>query len=88
MFTCIRTISAPASARAMAAAWPIPLVPPVTRAVCPSRENIWAVADAMLCIWRPGTSPGVGEALLRILIPGVLRILPALADARPHTPRL
>ena len=38
--TCIRIISAPHSANAMAAAWPMPLVPPVTTAVWPSRENI------------------------------------------------
>lgn len=36
----MRTISAPASASAMAIWTPIPLVPPVTRAVLPSRENI------------------------------------------------
>lgn len=33
-------MSAPHSANAIAAAWPIPLVPPVTTAVWPSRENI------------------------------------------------
>jgi hypothetical protein len=43
-YTCIKIISAPASARAMAAACPMPLVPPVTRAVCPSKENILAVS--------------------------------------------
>lgn len=31
---------APASARASVIALPIPRVPPVTKAVCPSRENI------------------------------------------------
>lgn len=43
-------MSAPASANAIAAAWPIPLVPPVTNAVCPSRENIFAVAVAIFVI--------------------------------------
>ena len=43
-YTCIKIISAPASARAMAAACPMPLVPPVTKAVCPSKENIFAVS--------------------------------------------
>ena len=38
--TCIRIISAPNSANAVALAWPMPLVPPVTTAVWPSRENI------------------------------------------------
>ena len=38
--TWIRMMSAPASASAIATACPMPLVPPVTRAVCPSRENI------------------------------------------------
>ena len=47
-YTCIRIISAPASANAIAAACPIPLVPPVTRAVWPSNENILAVAVAMV----------------------------------------
>lgn len=32
-------MSAPASARAKAIAWPIPRVPPVTRAVFPLREK-------------------------------------------------
>ena len=48
-YTCIRMISAPASASAIAAAWPIPRVPPVIKAVCPSRENIAAVAAAIFC---------------------------------------
>lgn len=39
MITWTRRISAPASARAIVMAWPMPLVPPVTKAVCPSREN-------------------------------------------------
>ena len=43
-YTCIKIISAPASARAIAAACPIPLVAPVTKAVCPSKENILAVS--------------------------------------------
>lgn len=52
-YTCIKSMSAPASARAIAAAWPIPLVPPVTRAVCPSKENNLAVAVfAMFCKTR------------------------------------
>ena len=37
--TCTRRMSAPASARAMAIAWPIPRVPPVTRTVWPEREK-------------------------------------------------
>jgi hypothetical protein len=37
--TWTRRISAPASASAMAIAWPIPRVPPVTRAVWPDREK-------------------------------------------------
>ena len=39
-FTWTRRISAPASARARVIACPIPRVPPVTKAVCPSSENI------------------------------------------------
>ena len=39
-FTWTRRISAPASARASAIARPIPRVPPVIKAVCPSSENI------------------------------------------------
>lgn len=35
----MRIISAPASARPMATAAPMPLVPPVTRAVSPCREK-------------------------------------------------
>lgn len=38
--TWTRRMSAPASARARATACPIPLVPPVIRAVWPSRENM------------------------------------------------
>ena len=38
--TCIKIIFAPHSANAIATAWPMPLVPPVTTAVWPSRENI------------------------------------------------
>lgn len=49
--TCINIISAPASASAMAAACPIPLVPPVTRAVWPSREKSLAVADDIVRVW-------------------------------------
>ena len=37
--TCTNTMSAPASARAKAIAWPMPRVPPVTRAVLPVKEN-------------------------------------------------
>ena len=39
-FTWTRRISAPASAKARAIARPIPRVPPVIKAVCPSSENI------------------------------------------------
>jgi hypothetical protein len=35
----MRMMSAPASARPMATAWPMPLVPPVIKAVWPSNEN-------------------------------------------------
>lgn len=42
--TWTRIRSAPASARAMATAWPMPRVPPVTTAVWPSRENRLGVA--------------------------------------------
>lgn len=45
--TCTRRMSAPASASAIAIACPIPRVPPVTRAVCPSRENS-CCTDAIL----------------------------------------
>lgn len=45
--TCTRMRSAPASARAMAMAWPMPRVPPVRRAVCPSREKSALVAIAV-----------------------------------------
>lgn len=47
--TWTRIRSAPASARAMATAWPMPRVPPVTTAVWPSRENRLGVA--MLVNW-------------------------------------
>ena len=40
LFTWTRRISAPASAKARAIARPIPRVPPVIKAVCPSSENI------------------------------------------------
>jgi hypothetical protein len=42
-------MSAPASARAIAIAWPIPRVPPVTSAVCPSRENN-CITGAMIVV--------------------------------------
>jgi len=42
-------MSAPASASAIAMACPIPRVPPVTRAVCPWRENI-AITPAILML--------------------------------------
>lgn len=48
--TWIRMISAPASASAVAAARPIPLVAPVINAVCPSKENIFAVAVPIFAI--------------------------------------
>lgn len=37
--TCTRRTSAPDSANASVMDWPMPRVPPVTNAVCPSREN-------------------------------------------------
>jgi len=49
-YTCIKMISAPHSASASAAAWPIPLVPPVITAVCPSRENIEKAEDAAIFV--------------------------------------
>jgi hypothetical protein len=59
-------MSAPASARARDMAWPIPLVPPVTRAVWPSREkSCWI--DVMVSCWggvRVRNALGMmGEAL-------------------------
>ncbi len=48
LFTCTRRISAPASAKASAMACPIPRVPPVTMAVCPSRENIDGSAEVVM----------------------------------------
>lgn len=49
--TWIKMISAPHSASATAAACPIPLVPPVTSAVWPSRENMFRVAEVMLFLF-------------------------------------
>ena len=47
-------MSAPASARAMAMAWPMPRVPPVTTAVCPvsekSEETVAAILIVVLCV--------------------------------------
>ena len=40
-------MSAPASAKASAIDWPMPLVPPVTSAVFPSSENIF-ITDSMM----------------------------------------
>ena len=42
-------MSAPASARAMAIDWPMPRVPPVTRAVWPSSEKS-CCTDVMLAV--------------------------------------
>lgn len=50
--TCARMISAPASARATAIAWPIPRVPPVTRAIWPLRENSSVTGGAMVSTVR------------------------------------
>ena len=50
LFTWTRRISAPASAKASAMACPIPRVPPVIRAVCPSRENIEGNAEAFIIV--------------------------------------
>jgi hypothetical protein len=50
-------MSAPASARASAIAWPIPRVPPVTMAVLPAREKrdgmdgVAGVEDAMVMVF-------------------------------------
>jgi hypothetical protein len=52
-FTWIKRMSAPASARAIATAWPMPLVPPVMRAVCPSREKRALVAGDMVICCTP-----------------------------------
>jgi hypothetical protein len=48
--TWTRRMLAPASARARAMDWPIPRVPPVTRAVWPSRENSSCTA-VMVKVW-------------------------------------
>lgn len=48
--TWTRRMSAPASARARAIDWPMPRVPPVTRAVWPSSEKS-CCTDAMLMCW-------------------------------------
>lgn len=52
VFTWTKMMSAPASARAIATAWPMPLVAPVMRAVCPSSEKRALVADDMICCER------------------------------------
>lgn len=46
-------MSAPHSARATAAAWPIPRVPPVIKAVSPVRLNIESVdiLDCVCCVF-------------------------------------
>lgn len=49
-------MSAPASARAIATAWPMPLVPPVMRAVCPSREKRALVVGDMVTCCTPELS--------------------------------
>ena len=43
-------ISAPARAIDTAIAWPIPLVPPVTSAVCPLRPNKSVIEDIVITI--------------------------------------
>ena len=48
IITWTSRISAPASARAIAMACPMPLVPPVTNAVFPSRENNCNVEPILL----------------------------------------
>jgi hypothetical protein len=49
-FTCTRRMSAPASASARDMACPIPRVPPVTRAVWPSREKS-CCTDVIVSCW-------------------------------------
>ena len=48
MYTCIKIISAPHSARDTATACPMPLVPPVITAVWPSSENEAIVAESVI----------------------------------------
>ena len=48
MYTCIKIISAPHSARDTATACPIPLVPPVMTTVWPSSENEAIVAETAI----------------------------------------
>ena len=58
---------APASARARAICSPIPLVPPVTMAVCPLRENISRSGELIVVVWiavkylRKKIYLGIGE---------------------------
>ena len=61
-------ISAPASARAIAAAWPIPLVPPVTRAVCPSNENNFSIAEDILITAKMMLDFPSGEVFQKLYI--------------------
>lgn len=50
MSTWTRIMSAPASARAIAIAAPMPRVPPVTRAVLPWREKREGIVSAIFLI--------------------------------------
>lgn len=56
--TWIKTISAPASARAMAIACPIPLVPPVTIATLPLNENNDKTGADMVQCFSVRINPG------------------------------
>jgi hypothetical protein len=51
LVTWTRRMSAPASARAMAMDWPMPRVPPVTRAVWPdSEKSCWTVVMVVMSL--------------------------------------
>jgi hypothetical protein len=76
-------ISAPHSASASAAAWPIPLVPPVITAVCPSRENIEkAEGAAMFDEFKLRYCLGDVGCLSVYRCDTELEILPSHSDAR------
>jgi hypothetical protein len=61
-------MSAPASARAMAMDWPMPRVPPVTRAVWPDREkSCWTVVMVVMLLEKVfGTNARVRVAVSSI----------------------
>jgi hypothetical protein len=61
LITWIKTTSAPASASAIAMAWPMPRVPPVTTALRPSSEKRDCRALAMMLVLRACVSVGLED---------------------------